>query len=139
LTPAPAVLDFSPPGARRLGPFDLLDEGDQGEAMMRLATSDHIFDPKGACAPYSLRTARERGVRPAVGFQSPEDVLKDPHLSRHDKRLILSSWASDASAVQDEPRLRWLLGTVEPVPLEGVLAALTGLDDLDQGDRRRAH
>ncbi len=86
--------------------------------MMRLATSKQIFDLPGADAPYSLRTALERGVRPAVGFQNPDDVVKDPHLTVDDKRQILCSWASDASAVQDEPRLRWLLGTVEPVPLD---------------------
>jgi hypothetical protein len=71
---------------------------------------------------------RERGVRPAVGFSDPLDVLKDPHLTTTQKREILSSWASDASAVQDEPTLRWLLGTPEPVPLTDVQAALARLD-----------
>jgi hypothetical protein len=102
-----------------------------GETMMRLATSEQIFDLQGARAPHSLRTALERGVRPAVGFQNPDDVVKDPHLGFHDKREILSSWASDASAVQDEPRLRWLLGTVEPVPLDEVRAAQKRLDAME--------
>lgn len=101
--------------------------------MMRLATSGQIFDVPSATAPCSLRTALERGVRPAVGFQNPADVVKDPHLTIRDKREILSSWASDASAVQDEPGLRWLLGTVEPVPFDDVLAALKCLDALDAG------
>jgi hypothetical protein len=104
--------------------------------MMRLATSEQIFELRGARAPYSLRTALERGVRPAVGFENPDDVVKDPHLTLHDKREILSSWASDASAVQDEPRLRWLLGTVEPVPLDDVLVALKRLDALQAGNDR---
>jgi hypothetical protein len=99
--------------------------------MMRLATSERIFDH--GRAPYSLRTALERGVRPAVGFQSPDDVVKDPHLTVSDKHEILSSWASDASAVQDEPRLRWLLGTVEPVPFEDVISALKRLDGANAG------
>lgn len=101
--------------------------------MMRLAASEQIFDLQGAHAPYSLRTALERGVRPAVGFQNPDEVVKDPHLAFRDKREILSSWASDASAVQDEPRLRWLLGAVEPVPPEEVRAALKRLDAMEAG------
>jgi len=107
--------------------------------MMRLATSEQIFDLKAAGAPCSLRTALERGVRPAVGFQNPDDVVKDPHLTFRDKREILSSWASDASAVQDEPRLRWLLGTVEPVPFDEVRAALKRLDAMEAGHGDRAH
>src|ERR1700710_377071 len=101
--------------------------------MMRLATAEKIFDPQRSRAPCRLRTALERGVRPAVGFQDPDDVVKDPHLTFQDKREILSSWASDASAVQDEPRLRWLLGTVEPVRLHEVRAALTRLDAMEAG------
>lgn len=107
--------------------------------MMRLATSEQIFDLLKPSAPCSLRTALERGVRPAVGFQNPDEVVKDPHLTFHDKREILSSWASDASAVRDEPRMRWLLGTVEPVPLVDVLAALKRLDALEAGQRDRIH
>jgi hypothetical protein len=107
--------------------------------MMRLATSEQSFDLRGVDAPCSLRVALERGVRPAVGFQNPDDVVKDPHLTFRDKREILSSWASDASAVQDEPRLRWLLGTVEPVPLEDVRAALKRLDTMEAGRDDRTH
>lgn len=106
---------------------------------MRLAMSEQIFGLQGIGAPCSLRTALERGVRPAVGFLNPDDVVKDPHLTFGDKREILSSWASDASAVQDEPRLRWLLGTVEPVPLDDVLAALKRLDAMEAGHDDRAH
>ena len=107
--------------------------------MMRLATSEQIFGLQDVRAPCSLRTALERGVRPAVGFQNPDDVVKDPHLTVHDKREILSSWASDASAVQDEPRMRWLLGTVEPVPLDEVLAALKRLDAREASLADRTH
>ena len=106
---------------------------------MRLATSEQIFHQQNTLAPTSLRIALERGVRPAVGFQNPDDVVKDPHLTWGDKREILSSWASDASAVQDEPRLRWLLGTVEPVPLEEVLSALKRVDAMEAGRDDRAH
>ena len=89
---------------------------------MRLATSETLIFEQG------LKGALERVLRPAVGFTHPRDVLKDPHLELADKRAILSSWASDASAVQDQPTLRWLLGTPEPVPLADVLDALTRLD-----------
>ena len=99
---------------------------------MRLATSEPALGLNGVRAPCSLRGALERGLRPAVGFQNPDDVVKDPHLTLRDKREILASWASDASAVQDDPRWRWLLGTVEPVPLDEVLAALKRIDVMER-------
>lgn len=105
---------------------------------MRLGTTEHIFDLQGGRAAFSLRTA-QRGVRPAVGFQNPDDVVNDPHLTFRDKREILSSWASDASAVQDEPRMRWLLGAVEPVLLVEVRAALKRLDAMEAGHDDRTH
>lgn len=106
---------------------------------MRLATSEQNFELWESRVPCSLRTAVERGVRPAVGFLNPDDVLKDPHLTIQDKREILSSWASDASAVQDEPSLRWLLGTIEPVPLDEVCAALKRLDAIEACHDDRLH
>jgi hypothetical protein len=106
--------------------------------MMRLATTQDLIRRQGLAGVPSLRKIRQRGVRPAIGFSHPRDVLRDPHLRMNEKREILSSWASDASAVQDEPALRWLLGTVEPVPLDDVLDALRRLDRMDgpDGDRR---
>lgn len=95
---------------------------------MRLVTSEHLIRRQGLGAPRRLKHLLERGVRPAVGFIGPLDVLKDPHLTKAEKREILASWASDASAVQDEPNLRWLLGTPEPVRLDEVREALARLD-----------
>ncbi len=89
---------------------------------MRLATSEQLFEPRG------LGEALERWLRPAVGFGHPSEVLKDPWLDLAEKRAILSSWASDASSVRDEPGLRWLLGTPEPVPLADIRDALLRLD-----------
>ena len=89
---------------------------------MLLATTEQQIHTHG------LRSALERCLRPAVGFSHPRDVLKDPDLPPDQKRAVLASWASDASAVQDEPSLRWLLGTPEPAPLDDVLAALQRLD-----------
>lgn len=89
---------------------------------MRLATTEEHIQSQG------LRAALARGVRPAIGFTIPDDVVKDPHLSFAAKRAILASWASDASAVQDEPGMRWLLGTPEPVPYAQVRDALLRLE-----------
>ena len=77
-----------------------------------------------------LREARERLLRPAVGFSHPLEVVKDPDLGLADKRAILSSWASDACAVEGRPEWRWLLGTDGPVLLIDVVEALSRLDQL---------
>ena len=67
-------------------------------------------------------------VRPAVGFLHPLEVVKDEDLDLAAKREILAAWASDASAVEGQPTQRWLLGTLAPVALSEVLAALRRLD-----------
>ena len=89
---------------------------------MLLATSNDQFHNLG------LKDVLQRCLRPAVGFDRPSDVLKDPDLNDEQKRAILSSWASDASAVKDHPAMRWLLGAPAPVPLAEVLEALARLD-----------
>jgi hypothetical protein len=75
-----------------------------------------------------LGEVRERLLRPAIGFRHPDDVLKDPFLDVAEKRAILSSWASDASAVGGRPTLRWYVGAETPVPVMDVLDALARLD-----------
>lgn len=89
---------------------------------MLLATTEQQIETLG------LRAARERWLRFAVGFQHPRDVLKDPDLDADEKRAVLASWLSDASAVQDQPHLRWLLGTPEPVAVADIRDALARLD-----------
>src|SRR3984957_16395725 len=89
---------------------------------MRLATSEHQIET------HNLGAALERWFRPGAGFSHPRDVLKDPALNLAEKREVLASWASDASSVREEPSLRWLLGTPEPVTLADVRGALTRLD-----------
>jgi hypothetical protein len=103
---------------------------------MRLATSEDLIRRQGLTTSGGLKALLDRGVRPAVGFAHPTDVLKDPHLTHDQKREILCSWASDASAVRDEPALRWLLGTVEPVHIDEVLEALRRLDRLSGASSR---
>jgi hypothetical protein len=89
---------------------------------MRLATSEYQFETQ------DLGAALGRWLRPAVGFSHPRDVLKDPALTLAEKREVLASWASDASSVREEPSLRWLLGTPEPVALAEIREALARLD-----------
>jgi hypothetical protein len=76
-----------------------------------------------------LRDVRDRLLRPAIGFEHPSEVLRDPFLDDDGKRAILSSWASDACAVENWPTLRWLFGTPRPVPLTEVLEARRRLDE----------
>lgn len=78
-----------------------------------------------------LRVVLDRMLRPAVGFSHPRDVLKDPDLSREEKRAVLSSWASDACAVPDHPTLRLMVGGEFPVPLQDILECLARLDRAD--------
>jgi hypothetical protein len=95
---------------------------------MRLATSYEAI-----CEGSGLKGC----LRPAVGFSHPTDIIKDPYLDTGEKRAILSSWASDASAVEDEPTQRWLLGTPGPVPYSEVRHALAQLDRLEASELGR--
>lgn len=70
-------------------------------------------------------------LQPAAAFDHPQDVVNDPNLTRHEKRAILSSWASDASAVESAPALRRLLGTKAPVTFDEIVEALKCLDSDD--------
>jgi len=95
---------------------------------------DAEADPQAQAAPTTrapfsrLRDAFQHILRPAVGFTSPDDVVKDPDLTNDEKRAILASWASDASAVEGRPDWRWLIGTPEPVRRADVLEGLKRLD-----------
>ena len=99
---------------------------------MQMATSLSNFEQR------PLRAARELWLRPAVGFEHPRDVLRDPVLDRAEKRAVLSSWASDASSVRDQPTQRWMIGTPNPVPLADIQEALRVLDRQSRGDCRDA-
>lgn len=73
-------------------------------------------------------------MRPPIGFSRPEDVLKDPGLTRQEKRELLAAWASDAFAPPDHPGLRWLPGTDQAVPLLEVSDALHRLEGSDPSE-----
>ncbi|WP_420133020.1 hypothetical protein [Rhodopseudomonas sp.] len=65
----------------------------------------------------------------AATYDHPDHVLRDDALSTADKRAILSSWASDANAIEQQPWLRAVPGSDKTVPLAAILAALRRLDD----------
>ncbi|MCA1454823.1 hypothetical protein I6F35_16565 [Bradyrhizobium sp. BRP22] len=77
----------------------------------------------------SLGAAELPLFHPAAHYDSPADVLTDPQLSRSEKRVILSSWASDMFAVESCPGLREIPGIGHSIRLADILAALRQLDD----------
>jgi len=68
---------------------------------------------------------------PAAGYSSPDDVLNDRALSVGEKRIILSSWASDMYAVESCPALREVPGIGHRIRLVDILSALRQLDSED--------
>src|ERR1700757_1230394 len=66
---------------------------------------------------------------PVSHYGSPDDVLDDAKLSTEEKRLILSSWASDMYAVESHPAVREVPGIPRRLRLDDILAALKQLDD----------
>jgi hypothetical protein len=68
---------------------------------------------------------------PAAHYASPEDVLNDNELSTPEKRIILSSWASDMFAVESCPTLREIPGMGRAIRLADIIAALRRLDGDD--------
>jgi hypothetical protein len=71
----------------------------------------------------------EAHFHPVSHFNSPDDVLNDVRLSTDEKRVILSSWASDIYAVDSQPALREVPGIPHKLRLADILAALKHLDD----------
>ena len=69
---------------------------------------------------------------PVSHYNSPDDVLNDARLSTDEKRVILSSWASDTYAVDSLPTLREIPGISHRLRLEEILTALKRLDDNDE-------
>ena len=67
-------------------------------------------------------------LHPGTVFNHPRDVLATPSLSSSEKRAILASWASDASAIASCPSLRAPAGLKAPVTIDEILEALCELD-----------
>ncbi|CDX22203.1 conserved hypothetical protein [Mesorhizobium sp. ORS 3324] len=78
--------------------------------------------------PETSDPALDRLLSPARHFKHPEEVLKDDTLDLQEKRAILSSWASDACAVESVPALRRPPGSDQPVSLDQIMDALRRLD-----------
>jgi hypothetical protein len=67
-------------------------------------------------------------LHPAQAFEHPSHVVNDPDLTLNEKRAILASWASDASAPEAAPHLRCAPGGKRPVLFDDVMEALRTLD-----------
>jgi len=67
-------------------------------------------------------------LHPGTVFEHPRDVVCHAGLTTAEKRAILASWASDASAIASCPSLRSPAGLKKPVSIDEILAALCELD-----------
>jgi hypothetical protein len=67
-------------------------------------------------------------LHPGTIFDHPRDVVAHPSLTLAEKRAILASWASDASAIASCPTLRAPEGLKAPVSIDAILEALRELD-----------
>jgi len=66
---------------------------------------------------------------PFSRYLHPFEVVHHPSLEPEVKRAILASWASDRSAVKDQPALRRPPGAKQAVPVDDVFAAMRALDE----------
>ncbi len=67
-------------------------------------------------------------LHPGTVFNHPRDVVIDQSLTMAEKRAILASWASDASAIASCPALRAPAELKAPVEIDDILDALCELD-----------
>jgi hypothetical protein len=67
-------------------------------------------------------------LHPGTVFETPGDVLHHSDLTVAEKRAILASWASDASAMASCPSMRAPAGLKKPVSIDEILEALCALD-----------
>ena len=67
-------------------------------------------------------------LHPGAAFEHPLDVVANPRLTISEKRAILASWASDASAIASCAALRAPDGLKAPVTIDEILDALCTLD-----------
>jgi hypothetical protein len=68
-------------------------------------------------------------LHPGAVFDHPRDVVAHPNLTLAEKRAILASWASDASAIASCPSLRAPEGRKAPVTIDEILDALCALNE----------
>jgi hypothetical protein len=64
-----------------------------------------------------------------IGFNRPQDIVRDPMLTIARKRQLLAYWASDIHAVRGAPALRaYAFGPT--VSIDEIKAALCQLDEM---------
>ncbi|SEL81035.1 hypothetical protein SAMN04515666_105393 [Bosea lupini] len=80
-------------------------------------------------------TAIDRLLHPSRFYEHPRDILRDISLPNTEKRAILSSWASDACAVDSCPALRHPPFASHPIGFDDVMDALALLDRGESGRR----
>ena len=73
-------------------------------------------------------------LHPANAYVRPADVLRDSDLTSNEKRAILASWASDASAIEASPELRAPPNGVV-VSFDEIMDALKSLDGEVRADK----
>ena len=66
-------------------------------------------------------------LHPGTVFDHPRDVVAHPALTLAEKRAILASWASDASAIASCPALRAPEGLKAPISIDEIFDALCAL------------
>lgn len=90
-----------------------------------------------AIVPPACREADEaaldRLLHPSRFYEHPRDVLRDDKLSNSEKRATLSSWASDACAVDSCPALRHSPFASRSVGFDEIMDALASLDRCASG------
>jgi hypothetical protein len=88
----------------------------QTEENMRPTTAnDNVFDFNAL-------------LHPGTVFEHPRDVVDHCDLTLAQKRAILASWASDASAIASCPAMSAPSGLKTPVSIDEILEALCALD-----------
>jgi hypothetical protein len=65
---------------------------------------------------------------PGTKFEHPRDVVCHSGLTLAEKRAILASWASDASAIASCPSRRAPEGLKAPITIDEILQALRAFD-----------
>jgi hypothetical protein len=97
--------------------------------------------PASAAEPLGVEL--ERLIQPARHFRHPRDVVRDATLTTAEKRAILSSWASDACAIESMPALRQIPASGRVVKFDEVIDALQELDgkagDIGMEEPQRRH
>lgn len=67
-------------------------------------------------------------LHPVTTFEHPKDVVYHASLTTAEKRVILASWASDASAIGSCPSMRSPAGLKKLISIDDILEALCELD-----------